>query len=156
MDVVPEAVAAVAAMGGAAVVQAAGTDAWGGVRSRLARWLGRGDGERERAETRRLDAAAAVLRATADVPEVAGERRRQEEAHWRDRFLETLADLSDDDLAEVRRELGALLRHLAEDRPEGAGGAGIHVKGNVFSGIQTLHIGNSTVRHEHGSPESRP
>ncbi|GGQ18069.1 hypothetical protein GCM10010249_40800 [Streptomyces roseolilacinus] len=153
---VPETVAAVAALGGAAVVQAAGTDAWNGVRARLARWLGRGDGEREHAEARRLDAAAAVLRATADVPEVAGERRRQEEAHWRDRFLEALAGLSDDGLAEVERELRALLRHLAEDRPEGAAGTGIHVEGNVFSGIQSLHIGNSTVRHEYGSPESRP
>ncbi|MFV2118259.1 hypothetical protein ACE14D_07345 [Streptomyces sp. Act-28] len=152
----PETVITVAAMAGTAVVQAAGTDAWVGVKSRLAHLLGRGDTELERSEARRLDGAAAVLRATADVPEVAEERRSQEAAHWRDRFLEMLADLSDDDLAEVENELRALLRRLEEDRPKGAGGAGIHVERNFFSGIQTLHIGNSTVRHEHGSPESRP
>jgi predicted signal transduction protein with EAL and GGDEF domain len=56
-----EALMAVSGAGGAAVVQAAGTDAWTGLRQRVARLLGRGDTQRERAELERLDRTAQTL-----------------------------------------------------------------------------------------------
>ena len=40
------------------MVQAAGTDAWTGLRLEVARWFGRGDGQREQAELERLDQTA--------------------------------------------------------------------------------------------------
>jgi hypothetical protein len=49
-----EALAALAAAGGTAVVQAAGTDAWAGFRSRVAKWFARGDTEREQIALERL------------------------------------------------------------------------------------------------------
>ncbi|MCP9963077.1 hypothetical protein LUX05_20045 [Streptomyces somaliensis] len=122
MEVVPEIVATVAALGGAAVVQAATTDAWTSVKAWLVPRLGGGDREREQAESLRLDASAAVLRATAGVPEVAEERRRQEEAQWRARFLEFLGGMPEDRVAEMQRELRALLDGLEAGRraPQGA------------------------------------
>jgi hypothetical protein len=45
-----ETLAALAAAGGAAVVQAAGTDAWNGFRQAVARWFARGDAQREQAD----------------------------------------------------------------------------------------------------------
>ncbi|MFD8819881.1 hypothetical protein ACFV23_52510 [Streptomyces sp. NPDC059627] len=53
--------AALATAGAAAVVQAAGSDAWEGFRRRLARWLGNGDQDREDAEWQRLGESAHVL-----------------------------------------------------------------------------------------------
>ncbi|MFZ3474947.1 hypothetical protein ACODT3_01270 [Streptomyces sp. 4.24] len=56
--------AALAAAGGAAVVQAAGTDAWTGLRQAVAGWFARGDARREQAALERLDQTADALRAT--------------------------------------------------------------------------------------------
>lgn len=56
-----EALAALAAAGGVAIVQAAGTDAWAGVRRTAARLLGRGDPQQESAELGRLDQTETAL-----------------------------------------------------------------------------------------------
>ncbi|MEV4439161.1 hypothetical protein AB0K09_09090 [Streptomyces sp. NPDC049577] len=56
-----EAMTALAAAGGTAVVQAAGTDAWQTVRARAARLLGRGGEEPTRVAVEQLDRVAARL-----------------------------------------------------------------------------------------------
>ncbi|MCP9943676.1 hypothetical protein LUX12_00850 [Streptomyces somaliensis] len=155
MEVVPEIVATVAALGGAAVVQAATTDAWTSVKAWLVPRLGGGDREREQAESLRLDASAAVLRATAGVPEVAEERRRQEEAQWRARFLEFLGGMPEDRVAEMQRELRALLDGLEAGRPSASGGGDINAVGNTFNRNRDVHIGHRNTYHGHGSPEPR-
>jgi hypothetical protein len=50
-----DALVALAAAGGTAVVQAAGTDLRADFRERVATWFGRGDAEREHAELERLN-----------------------------------------------------------------------------------------------------
>ncbi|MGW2955225.1 hypothetical protein [Streptomyces eurythermus] len=77
-------VLALASSGATALVTAAGTDAWTGLRTALAHWVGRGDPEREGEATNRLDETATALRSAA--PEELDRVRLQEEAVWRDRF----------------------------------------------------------------------
>jgi hypothetical protein len=79
-----ETLTALAAAGGTAVVQAAGTDAWTGFRQAVARWFGRGDAQREQAELERLDQTAAALE-TAD-PTQADRVRISSEAAWHARI----------------------------------------------------------------------
>ncbi|MFJ2170343.1 hypothetical protein [Streptomyces griseofuscus] len=120
---------ALAASGGTAVVTAAGTDAWTGVRQAVARWVGRGDALRERAELERLDQTAVVLVA-AEPDEVERVRIRQE-ASWQTRIeavLEGLAAGEREDAAEQLRSL------LAQHAPQGgavAGPGGLAVGGNA-------------------------
>jgi hypothetical protein len=125
-----EALTALAAAGGTAVVQAAGTDAWIGFRTRMARLLGRGDAQRERAELARLDQTAASLKA-ADPPDA--ERMRLKQETWWQTRLEILLD---DMAGEERRRAAADLRDLMRSLgvPIGsvsAGAGGLAVGGNV-------------------------
>lgn len=145
---------ALAAAGGAAVAQAAGTDAWAGVRTRVAGWFGRGDAERERAALRRLDATAAALAAAAARGDA--EARRAQEAMWRARFQDLLESLQEGDQDEAGRALRALLDEHAP--PAGAGGASagggglaaardVHISaegGSIAAGV--LH-GDASVNH---------
>jgi hypothetical protein len=71
-----QALTALAAAGGTAVVQAAGTDAWTGLRQAVARWFGRGDRQRERVELERLDRTAGELRHPAGSSRAAGRASR--------------------------------------------------------------------------------
>ncbi|WP_329345020.1 hypothetical protein OG252_51625 [Streptomyces sp. NBC_01352] len=130
-----ESLVALAAAGGAAVVQAAGTDAWAELRQRVARLLGRGSPERERAELERVDRTAAAL-------DAAGENEAErvlvsQEASWQTRF-ETL--LEDADEAE-RQEIAAALRELVEQARPGYG-AGSAVSGNTFHGPTAFQAGD--------------
>ncbi|MFK4067639.1 hypothetical protein [Streptomyces sp. NPDC029674] len=99
-----------AAAGSAAVVQAAGTDAWPGVRGPVARWFSRGDPARERAELARLD------RTDANVAGAAGDLGRRlrgdEQISWRTRFEIALDDLDDGARGERGDELRALVGEL--------------------------------------------
>ena len=79
-----EALTALAAAGGTAVVQAAGTDAWAGFRGRVAKWFARGDAGREQVALERLDRTAAALEA-AEPGEVDRVRTGQE-ASWQTTF----------------------------------------------------------------------
>ncbi|MDT0448078.1 hypothetical protein [Streptomyces hesseae] len=109
-----EALTALAAAGGAAVVQAAGTDAWTGLRQAVANWFGRGNGQRERAELERLDRTAGELE-TAEAAAAEQVRIRQSAA-WQARielFLESLAEAERTQAAEQLRTL------LAQHTPEG-------------------------------------
>ncbi|MFC8941017.1 hypothetical protein ACFT1B_23250 [Streptomyces griseoincarnatus] len=88
-----EALLALAAAGGGAIVQAAGTDAWNGVRSGIARVLGRGEEAREQAELERLDRTRTVLDAASE-----GEFNRVQAAQaavWQNRLEMLLEELPD-------------------------------------------------------------
>jgi hypothetical protein len=120
---------ALAASGGTAVVTAAGTDAWAGLRQTVARWFGRGDAQREQAELERLDQTRAVLQA-ADPAEAERARIRLE-ASWQARIeavLESLSEVERDQAADQLRGL------LAQHAPQGAataGTGGLAVGGNM-------------------------
>ncbi len=88
-----ETMTALAAAGGTAVVQAAGTDAWAGVRQRVARLLSRGDREREHAQLDRLDRTADALDSAGGNE---GDQVRLVHAEgWRSRFEMLLEDLDE-------------------------------------------------------------
>ncbi|QIY92969.1 hypothetical protein HEP87_00250 [Streptomyces sp. S1D4-11] len=88
-------VLALAASGGAAVVAAAGTDAWQELRQTVAGWFGRGDAGCERRELERLDRTADVLRASG--PDVAEQTRIRQEGVWQERFTTALENLDEAD-----------------------------------------------------------
>ncbi|MEU9798935.1 hypothetical protein [Streptomyces sp. NPDC051000] len=107
-----EALAAVAAAGGGAVVQAAGTDAWLVVRERAAALLGRGDTARGRAELERLDRTARALEpAAAGDPE---QERARQEGEWRARFEMLLESLDAREQERAARELSTLVSYVAD------------------------------------------
>ncbi|MFD9223431.1 hypothetical protein ACFWDI_26275 [Streptomyces sp. NPDC060064] len=116
-----ESLTALAAAGGAAVVQAAGTDAWAGFRSTIAAWFGRGNTQREQAEIERLDRSAAALE-TAGEERLERERIRQEAA-WEALFAAFLEDLNDTEQEQAADGLRALLaRQDHAGAPTGPGG----------------------------------
>jgi hypothetical protein len=122
-----EALAALAAAGGMAIVQAAGTDAWTGLRTQVARLLGRGDGQREQAELDRLDQTVAVLERVGPG-EAEGVRIRQQ-AIWQARLEALLESLNDSERAEVSVELRDLLhRWGSAASPQ----TGLTVSGNLI------------------------
>jgi hypothetical protein len=125
-----ETLVALAAAGGTAVVQAAGTDAWIGFRTRMAKLLGRGDAQRERAELARLDQMAASLEA-AD-PSDAERLRLRHESSWQVRLEILLEDLG----SEQRSQAVTELRHLVHSVGGSidyvsAGTSGLAVGGNL-------------------------
>ncbi|MEV6512220.1 hypothetical protein AB0M61_39695 [Streptomyces sp. NPDC051642] len=120
-----EALLALTAAGGGAVVQAAGTDAWNGVRSGIARMLSRGEQAREQGELERLDRTQAVLNAATE-----GEIEQVQAAQaavWRNR-LEMLLE----ELPEVQRQqVAAELQAVIEQANATGNGQSVH---NDFSG----------------------
>ncbi|WP_308346480.1 hypothetical protein [Streptomyces sp. ISL-66] len=107
-----EALTAVAALGGGAVVQAAGTDAWLVVRERAAALLGRGDTARGRAELERLDRTARALEPEAAVdPE---QERLRQEGEWRTRFEMLLESLDAREQERTAQELRTLVSYVAD------------------------------------------
>ncbi|MEV5083971.1 hypothetical protein AB0K74_36005 [Streptomyces sp. NPDC056159] len=102
-----ESLTVLAAAGGTAVAQAMGTDAWVGLRSRIAAWLGRGDEHRERVELERLDRSVAELAgAGQDTDEV----RSRQATVWQTRIGDFLEELPDGDRKEAIFALQALLK----------------------------------------------
>ena len=124
-----EAMTALAAAGGTAVVQAAGTDGWTGLRQALGRWFGRGDGQREQAELERLDRAAGELE-TAEGGVVERVRIRQEAA-WQARIETVLESLDDSQRGRAAQELCALLTQHAPGDGVSAGPGGLAAGGSV-------------------------
>lgn len=146
----PETMTALAAAGGTAVVQAAGTDVWTGLRQRVARWFGRGNTQRERADLERLDQTAAALDA-ADAEQVERVRIRQE-ASWEAWFTALLESLDDGEREQAAAELRVLLDEHAP-APGGvsagtgglAAGSDINItadRGSIAAGV--LHGGATT------------
>ncbi|AXK32281.1 hypothetical protein DVA86_06050 [Streptomyces armeniacus] len=105
-----EALVALAAAGGTAVVQAAGTDAWTQLRSRLAGLVGRGGTEEEQRALAGLDRTAAAL-AAAEAEEAAALRARHEGA-WQERLERLLDSLPDGEREAAAVELQALVDEL--------------------------------------------
>jgi hypothetical protein len=125
-----EALVALAAAGGTAVVQAAGTDAWIGFRTRMAKLLGRGDAQRERAELARLDQTAASLKA-ADPPDAERARLRHE-ASWQTRLEILLEDMAGEERRRAAADLMGLVHSLGGTIGSiSAGAGGFAVGGNV-------------------------
>ncbi|MFP8884992.1 hypothetical protein [Streptomyces mangrovi] len=157
-----QALAALAAAGGTAVVQAAGTEAWTAVREAVAGWFGRGDERRERAELERLDRTAAELEpgeVQGPEPGAAGSERARvrQEAAWQARFENLLESVDGDERARLAGELRALLeRHSPATPATGpsvgrdgmAVGGDVHVRadGGVAGGV--IHGG----AHAHPRP----
>ncbi|MFE7272758.1 hypothetical protein [Streptomyces sp. NPDC057623] len=124
-----QALTALAAAGGAAVVQAAGTDVWTGLRQAVARWFGRGDGQREQAELERLERTAEELRTAA--AEQAERLRIRAEAAWQTRIENLLESLHDDERERAAEELRTLLAERTTQGGATAGQGGLAVGGNV-------------------------
>ncbi|UQA96641.1 hypothetical protein [Streptomyces halobius] len=124
-----EALAALAAAGGAAVVQAAGTEAWTGLRQAVARWFGQGDEQRERAELERLDQAAGELEAAEERG--AEQVRIRQEAAWQARFEGLLEGLDGTERVRACEELRDLLAQYTPDGGVSAGDGGLAAGGYV-------------------------
>jgi hypothetical protein len=149
-----EALTALAAAGGTAVVQAAGTDAWIGFRSQVAKWFGRGNTEREQVMLERLDQAAAMLEA-AGPDEVERVRARQE-ASWQARF-ETLLESLDrgeqqqaaDDLRDLLGLAGGRAAAVGQDAVAVAGDVSIHAEAG---GAAAWQMGNVQIGQQSSGP----
>ncbi|WP_058046790.1 hypothetical protein [Streptomyces roseifaciens] len=142
-----EALTAAAAAGGTAVVQTAGTDAWTGLRERVARWFGRGDGTRERGELERLDRTAGALETAARSGQTERTRDRQE-AVWQDRFETLLEGLPAEQREAAAEELKALVEKYGA--PSQAAG---QASGNVFRGPTAFEAGDTSDGVTHLAPD---
>ncbi|GAA2483768.1 hypothetical protein GCM10010406_20050 [Streptomyces thermolineatus] len=110
---------ALAAAGGGAVVQAAGTDAWNGLRGGVARLMGRGEAEREQVELERLDRTRAALEAAGDSEE--GERVRvAQTVAWQTRFETLLEEVPDPQRERIVAELKTLIDQAGTARGAGS------------------------------------
>lgn len=143
-DVLVEGLSALAAAGGGAVVQAAGTDAWNGLRQRVGDLFGRGDSERARAEFVRLDRTAAAL-AEGTPADLAGERARQEGV-WQGRFENLLENLDAPGQRRAVEQLRELLVFVAA-AARGPGGPGPTVPGTEDSWQGVFGSGSATASH---------
>ncbi|MEU2551381.1 hypothetical protein ABZ589_06715 [Streptomyces sp. NPDC013313] len=124
-----EAMTALAAAGGTAVVQAAGTDAWAGIRQQVARWFGRGNPQREQVELERLDQTAAELEVAR--PAEAERVRIRQEAVWQGRIEALLESLEDAGRARVVAELRTLQAQQIVHGTVLTGHSGLAVGGDV-------------------------
>ncbi|MGW3566047.1 hypothetical protein ACWDSL_19595 [Streptomyces sp. NPDC000941] len=149
-----QALIALAASGGTAVVTAAGTDTWAGLRQAVARWFGRGDTQHEEAELERLDQTAIAMEA-ADPME--GERARiRQEASWQARIEAVLESMAGAERGQAADELRSLLEEHASRGGVSAGSGGLAVGGNadiragggsIAAGVihGGAHVGSPTV-----------
>ncbi|MEV0533901.1 hypothetical protein [Kitasatospora sp. NPDC050463] len=102
-----EAFTALAAAGGAGIVQAAGTDVWTAVRERAARLLGRGRPEVEQAALERLDRTGQALESAA--PEERQGVAGRHAAAWQTRLEDFLDGLDPIERAAAGAQLRALI-----------------------------------------------
>jgi hypothetical protein len=140
-----EAMTALASAGGAAVVQAAGTDAWEGFRQQVAHFFARGDRQRERAELERLDQTVTALEVT-DASEVERIRIRQE-ASWQTRFEALLESLDEAEREQAAAQLRGILEEQAKaSRAVSAGLGGVAVGGNMDIHAEGGSIAGGVIR----------
>ncbi|MGK5529396.1 hypothetical protein [Streptomyces sp. URMC 129] len=140
-----EALTALAATGGAAVVQAAGTDAWTGFRAKVAGWFGRGNAERERAELERLDRTAAALADGSGGDLV----RVREQVAWETRFEALLESAADE---RERDALAGRLRDLLREPVAGGPVVGGDVTLRADRGSVAAVVVNGGVRVDNTAP----
>ena len=124
-----EALTALAAAGGTAVVQAAGKDAWAGFRARVAMWFSRGDTEHEQVALERLDQTAAALEAAG--PGEVERVRAAQEASWQTRFEMLLEGLGGEAQQRAAAELRDVLADVAGGRAAAVGQGAVAVVGDV-------------------------
>ncbi|MFI6650924.1 hypothetical protein ACIBI8_25385 [Streptomyces sp. NPDC050529] len=141
-----EELVAVAAAGGGAIVQAAGTDAWNGIRGGFGRLFGRGEAGRERAELERLDQTRAVLE-TAREGEEAERVEIAQVSRWQTRLEALLEDLPEAEQRQVVAELQALVSQAEAAEPAQT----VHndFSRATFTNSQVLGSGNMTVTNKY-------
>lgn len=130
-----ETLTALALSGGTAVVQAAGTDAWQGLRRRVRDLFARGDAARADAELERLDHTAEIL---SSANGSSTERLRQEGV-WQGRFealLESLDGPNQERAAEQLREMLAFVVASTGDVAIGTGKAAARQGGSAVTGVK--------------------
>jgi hypothetical protein len=135
-----EALTALALAGGSAVVRAAGTDAWQGLRRRIGELFARGDDARAAAELERLDHTAQVLSSASDV----GTERLRQEGLWQGRFETLLESLDAPGQERAVQQLQELLSFVAAstgDAAVGTGKATAREGGSAVTGVR--RTGNS-------------
>ncbi|MFF6815368.1 hypothetical protein ACFZAG_36685 [Streptomyces sp. NPDC012403] len=116
-----EALSALAAAGGGALVQAMATDAWQECRERTARLLGRGDPQEEARQEARLERAREELAAAGDDTEQVAARQA---GAWRTRFEDLLEDTPEQ--AQQLRDLVAFVRERSQAGGVAAGQVTVH------------------------------
>lgn len=152
-----EALLAVAAAGGTAVVQAAGTQAWEGLRNGLAQLLGRGETERERAEIERLDQTVVELAAAEESGE-AERVRAYQEAVWQTRLETLLEELPVREREAVSAELQTVIDQAAAVRGVDvkAGQRGLAVGGDLDMRADRNSLAGGVVNIEGGVTFGNP
>ncbi|MFD6799487.1 hypothetical protein [Streptomyces cyaneofuscatus] len=141
-----EGLIAVAAAGGGAIVQAAGTDAWNGIRNGIAKLFGRGESTREQVELERLDQTRAVLEA-AEEGEEAQRVQIAQVARWQTRLETLLEELSEEEQRLVLSELEYLVAQAETAQPAGT----VHndFSRATFTNSQVLGSGTMTVTNNY-------
>lgn len=124
-----EVLLALASSGGAAVVTAAGTDAWSGLREAVARWFGRSEPEREQRELERLDRTAEALQTGG--PDTLEQTRVLLRTEWQTRFAMALEDLDGEARDRAVGQLRALLPAPTAPSGVSTGDGGLAVYGDV-------------------------
>ena len=135
--VLEDVLTALAAAGGAAVVQAAGTDAWVGVREGVERLLSRGDPARRSEAAVRLENTAQVVNGANRGGPVLDEHQ----AYWRGVFETFLDGIGADDRERATQQLRALVSLASDSSAVGASSTGVH--SNVFGGADFRAEGGS-------------
>ncbi|MGW6638249.1 hypothetical protein [Streptomyces cyaneofuscatus] len=126
-----ESAAALAAAGGAAVVQAVGTDIWVTARGRVASLFSRGDGQRQTAELTRLDQTAQELAGADDNDQ---NRVVHWQSTWQARLEMLLDSLPEAERNEVSEELESLIQSVnraARPSSVAAGDLGVAAAGDI-------------------------
>ena len=149
-----EALAALAAAGSTAVVQAAGTDLWTGVRDRVIKAFSRGDARQAQHITERLDQTATALELAGKPEAYLEEARIRLTAAWQARFEDLLEGADDhelEDLVAQMRELAALISHSGSgvSAKDGAVAVGGDVRISAHGGSVAANVirGGVTVKN---------
>lgn len=152
---------ALAAAGGTAVAQTAGTDAWPGLRLALARWIGGGNEQREDAALERLDQTASALE-TAEAAEAADfeQVRSRQQAMWQGRIEFALESMSDTERVQAAEDLRALLAPHVSPGERSVGGDVRISAGPGSIAARVVHgdvnLGRPVVGHTSPGPENDP
>jgi hypothetical protein len=142
--VLTEALTALAAAGGTAVVQAAGTDLWTGIRDRVARVFSHGNTREATRIVERLDQTAQSLDPNGKTEEELTDARVRLGAVWQARFEDLLEEADDrerEELATQVRELVAFASRHDIDVSAGVGGVAVGGHVNITANDSSVAAG---------------